>query len=170
MTLLTVLVAVFIALTLLNLLLTTSVIRRLGNQERLRAEMRPRLGGPEVGERAPAVPGTSDGDTTLVALLSTDCKPCDRAVPQLAAAAPRLALRGIDVLAVIGLGDASPDDMLAGLGVNVRTITEAAGHGPVHQSFSPGATPAFYLVEKGVVSTKSVDLAECLPAEFAAAR
>lgn len=181
------LVAVLVAATLLNLVLTVGVIRRLRDHTEQLASM-PGPDGLPAGFDLPArsmVPAgervadftatTTEGETisrdglsgqTLVAFLSPDCPGCLDQVPHLAEYAAGFPGGRERVLAVLGGTDEDIEPMRARLSPVSRIVIEPWGAGAIAEAFDMKLWPAFGLVDhdgtvivtEGAVRDLPVDL------------
>lgn len=174
-------VAVVAALTMLNLLLTLGVIRRLREHtERLAAA---ELGPPPelilpAGERpAEFRAETVDGAEVTLASLATpallgffspDCAPCREWIPRFVQAAAELPQGRAQALAVVardgtGNGDEVSDDVAA-LRRVAQVVVEPA-NGPVSRAFAVRGWPALCRVgEDGIILTTDQQAAVAAPA------
>ncbi|MEV5573822.1 hypothetical protein AB0L06_27585 [Spirillospora sp. NPDC052269] len=146
---------IFGALTILNLLLTVTVLRRLGDQGHQGHEDQPAsvlpFDMPESGSPAPVVdttdvlgrPVSLPGDVRLVGFFSGTCRACrDHVAPFLAYVA---GMRGGDALAVLSGTAEDTEDLVKLLGGDVRIVREAQ-QGPMASGFDVPVFPAFYLL------------------------
>jgi hypothetical protein len=150
-------VAVFAALSTLNLILTLGVVRRLREQSELIAatgteSVRPML---DIGQLpAEFATTTVDGETltrdaltgaTLVAFLSPYCDACEEQVPGFLERATAMPGGRDNVLAVVvGRGE-EPQAYAQRFRSVARVVVEPAS-GPVSSAFEPGGFPAFGLL------------------------
>lgn len=143
----------FGALTILNLLLTVTVLRRLRDQGHHEDHPAPELpfAMPESGGPAPEVdtvdvdgrPVSLPGDVRLVGFFSGTCKACrDHVRPFLAYVAD---MRGGDALAVLSGTAEDTEDLVTALGGGTRVVREAQG-GPVASGFDVSVFPSFFLL------------------------
>lgn len=169
------LVGVLFVLVLIDLLLTTATLRRLGQLEQRIADDRFSTGGPLVGEPVPAFQAASQhgpitqellqGTETLVAFLSSDCAPCRALAPSLAAYLPRAGSTGLAALIVIKHTPDQPTTLLeAFAGVAAPVVVEQPNAVGVASAFRPTASPSFFRVgADGAVVAKGIDLDAVLP-------
>jgi hypothetical protein len=152
------LVTVFGALTLLNLLLTFGIIRRL---------RRPTTTGTVIGDfTAPDVDGRPVSPVelagrTLVGFFSPGCDACRESLADFAAAA-----RSQRALAVVMSDAASASEYLPSLTPVSRVVLQEPG-GPLIRAFPVTSFPSFFVVESGRVVAGSASL-EDLPISVAA--
>lgn len=165
---LTAAVIVLAVLTLLNILLTTAMIRRMGRKENGQVD----IGGLPVGAVVPEFEAaTVDGDEvslaghrSLVAFYSTSCPGCEAQAPNFAAAAGGLAEQGLQVVPVL-MERGAPGDKSA-----VRDLLRRAGPLVVENGdrglaavFGTRATPSYFTVGPDLrITGKGLTLAECL--------
>ncbi|WP_432989682.1 TlpA disulfide reductase family protein [Dactylosporangium sp. CA-233914] len=162
------------ALTLLDLVLTLGVLRRLRDQAAGAAPSPAPTLSIGVGERPggflaastrgePVEPEALPG--VLVGFFSPDCTPCRERVPQFTAYAEQLQAGRDAVLAVVIDGGAGDEDgsagaagMVAALDGVARVIVEAP-HGPVARAFGVTAYPMLCLLDgAGAVAVAGSDL------------
>ena len=159
-------------LAVLNLVLTFGVIRRLREHTSLLSArpQQPDLmlpAGEQAGEFAAT---TTDGDPvsrdllagrTLVAHLSTTCRPCQEQLPEFLAVAGGFPGGRRQVLAVIsssGEEDETASEYAERLAPVARVVVER-GRGPVAAAFGVRGFPSFAVVEdRGRVVASNVDL------------
>ncbi|MEN3540053.1 redoxin domain-containing protein [Microbispora sp. ZYX-F-249] len=144
-------------LVLVNLLLTTAIIRKLrtlGKESSLGGEV-PEL-GLAVGAEVPpfsavtvadAKVGSADfaGERTLVGFFSTDCRHCLPKAPAFVAAARDAAADGVRTLAVVVVHGEDPANLLAALADEVSVVVESEG-GAISTAFAIAGFPSFFLV------------------------
>ena len=162
------LVAVLVAATLLNLVLTIGVIRRLRDHTEQLAGMPGPDGFPAgfepparamvpVGDRVADFTATStEGETisreglsgrTLVAFLSPDCPGCLDQVPHLADYAAGFPGGREQVVTVLGGTEEDIEAMRARLAPVSRIVVEPWGAGAIAEAFDMKLWPAFGLVD-----------------------
>ncbi len=154
------------AVSLLNLVLTTAIIRRMRvyeeEQSRLSGSPDPipyhLLGGLLPGASLPSFAGTAadgrevtDGDLrgrrAVVAFLSTDCPGCLQQAPQLAAVETEiLGADGVSV-AVVVEGNQPADALTAALGPTVLVYEPGDNSGPLTQAFEVKRFPTFFILD-----------------------
>ena len=167
MPILTMLVAVFIPVSLLNLIFTLGVIRRLRQHTELLNEQRrqpvPSMGDVPAAFVAKTVTGSaltreSLRTPALIGFFTTGCGPCETALPLFityAAAFPGGSERVVAV--VIG-----PQEEAAEYSLRLAEVAQVVVEypdGPVQTAFSVDGSPAFGILdERGVVklATRSV--------------
>lgn len=171
-------IAVLGALTLLNLLLTYGVIRRLREHTRL-------LAG--IGSAAPMLaPGSTVGDfaattldgelvsrdalsgQTLVGFFSPGCPACTERLPDFVARAATPAHGRARTLAVIAGGDESYAAQREQLAAVARVVVEPERSGPVGRAFGVSAYPVFALVDPAGEVLASGYTLDSIPAPVAA--
>jgi hypothetical protein len=150
-------VIVLTVLVVIDLALTTAVIRRLRVFEVNAAAARPEVIEIAIGAEVPDF-----GRRTLLGFYSTTCAPCAAEAPELVRRGPRLAGDGITVVPVLmvppGTDPAALAGVLAGAGA---VLTEPPG-GPVATAFGAQATPSYVLVDPdGRVAAKGT-IDDCL--------
>jgi hypothetical protein len=151
------------AVTVLNLVFTLGVIRRLREHTGLISKGlghdSPAEGVLAVGERVPAFEATTvDGislthrslaEGAMVAFFSPSCQPCQERLPEFlerAAAAPA------DAFAVVVGDEAETAEMVAKLRPAVRVLTGSAAE-PMIKAFDADTFPALYrMADGGVVA------------------
>jgi thiol-disulfide isomerase/thioredoxin len=165
---LTAAVVALAVLVLLNMLLTTAMIRRMGRKERGKVD----VGGLPVGTVVPEFEATTvDGDEvtlagrrSLVAFYSTSCPGCEAQAPDFAAAAGELAEQGLQVVPVL-MENGSPREGSAVrelLGLTGRLVVEN-GTGGLAAVFATRATPSYFAVGPDRrITGKGLTLGECL--------
>jgi thiol-disulfide isomerase/thioredoxin len=170
---LTAAVAVVGALCVLNLLLTTGVIRRLREHTDLLSGPRPDFSADVIapGKRPAEFTAADAGGTPvgradaeragLVAFFAPDCPACKQSLPDFLAVAARSAE---PVLAVVAGGlddDGRPDPAAAGLlaelGRVARVVPEPHA-GPVSEAFGVVAYPSWVLLDGPVVAASAVGM------------
>jgi peroxiredoxin len=161
---------------LLNLLLTTGVIRRLREHTELLSK-RPEGGGPDLMAR----PGTTVGafaattvegeavsrdtllDGTLVGFFTPNCKPCAEQLPRFVAAARELPHGYRQVLAVV----VGPPEQTADYAAQLRSVAQVVledGHGEVREAFKVRGYPAVCTVDgNGVIVRNGLPGALAVP-------
>lgn len=136
---LTAVVAVLAALTVVNLTLLFAVIRRLKESEAKHAA--PEASLPAVGTAIGSSVAPAVADKKFVACVLTGCEPCEAQIKALRSET-RFSPEDI-VFFVFGNGDTAAEDILvdslAGLGSVVRTATEA----PPDAAFALGGVTSF---------------------------
>jgi len=150
------------AVTLLNLVFTLGVIRRLREHTELISKGLGHNDGPAegvlaAGERVPAFEATTvDGislthrslaDGAMVAFFSPSCQPCQERLPEFldrAAAVPG------DAFAVVVGDEAETAEMVAKLRPVVRVLTGSAAE-PMIEAFDADTFPALYRMAAGGV-------------------
>lgn len=162
-------VALVGAVSLLDLLLTVGVIRRLRALNGYAG--RARAGGPGLLPLGATVTGfstrTVDGvpitagslaSPTVVGLFSTECGLCGEQAPRLAALVERAGYPSNQVLGVV-VGDPSATrPFLDALRERARLVVEPVG-GPVSAAFSAVTFPTFYLIDAaGTVRAATADV------------
>ncbi|MGI5237911.1 TlpA family protein disulfide reductase [Dactylosporangium sp. CA-139066] len=156
-------VVVLTVLVVLDLVLTTAVIRRLRTYE----DSRSAAGAPPetiriaVGAEVPEF-ADADGRRTLVGFFSTTCKPCVTEAAELVRREGRLTAAGIAVVPVLTQhGEEDPNGLRTVLAAVGTVVTEAPG-GPVSTAFGTRATPSYVLVDPdGRVAAKGA-FEDCL--------
>ncbi|MBE3011822.1 TlpA family protein disulfide reductase [Microbispora sp. NEAU-D428] len=144
-------------LVLVNLLLTTAIIRKL----RTLGKASPPGGevpapGLAVGAEVPAFSALTVADTkvdsdgfagerTLVGFFSTDCRHCLPKAPAFLATARDAAADGVRTLAVVVAGSEGPAKLLAALTDDVSVVVEDEG-GAMADAFAISGFPVFFLV------------------------
>jgi thiol-disulfide isomerase/thioredoxin len=169
------------ALTLLNLVLTLGVIRRLREHTALLSNRpeHPELMRPAGAQADEFAATTTDGEPvsrdlltgrTLVAHLSTTCAPCRERLPEFLAVAAEFDGGRSQVLAVVsrsGDGDAVAAEYVERLAPVARVVVEF-GRGPVATAFGVSGFPSFAVVEdRGRIVASNVELAELAVARAA---
>lgn len=176
MPILTMLVAVFIAVSTLNLILTLGVIRRIRQHTELLNEQR-RKPVPSMGDMPTAfVAKTVAGSTVtreslqtpaLVGFFTTGCEPCETALPLFISYAATFHGGPKQVLAVVS----GPQEEAAEYSLRLADVAQVVVEnpdGPVQTAFSVDSSPAFGILdERGVVSVATRSVAD-LPASVAA--
>lgn len=160
------------ALTVLNLVLTLGVVRRLREHTALLSaapSSAPLMLA--AGEQADEfVASTVDGEPvardllaghTVVAFLSTSCTPCRERLPELIETARAAAGGRRQVLAVInGSDERTAQEYAERLAPVARVVVEPP-RGPVTTAFGVRAFPSFAIVDdRGVIAVSNVDLRE----------
>ncbi|NUW30420.1 hypothetical protein HTZ77_03120 [Nonomuraea sp. SMC257] len=176
---LTALVILFVALGIVNLLLTFGVVRRLREHTRV-LERLVRAGGthappeftdlPRAGDAVGAFTATTvDGEPvsperlpgrTVAVFLAPECGSCRDKVPAIAAWAGDRDRE--QVLVVLDGQVTDPADMVRALGPVARVVVEKEGT-PVADAFHVRSFPAFCVVERGRMTEVGVDFSR-LPA------
>lgn len=156
-------VVLAVALTLLNLVLTVGVIRRLREHTALLSE---RAGAADVMLDVGEKPGdfsatTTDGERVsretligeqLVGFLSPGCGPCKEILPRFV---ERAAVAGrANALAVVAPGAEDADDLVAQLEPVARVVVERDDD-PVSRAFKVRGFPALCLLNADTVVTSS---------------
>jgi hypothetical protein len=160
------------ALTLLNLLFTLGVIRRLREHTKLLSRS---SGAGEVGVITAAgervsdfSAATADGAPvsrasfvapTLVGFFSPHCTACVERLPRFVSVAAGMPQRQAQVMAVVVGGDESDVARLRGELDAVATVLTDADHGEIVRAFGVEGFPAFAVVDAdGLVLSSSYDL------------
>ncbi|MFC5181213.1 TlpA family protein disulfide reductase [Actinomadura harenae] len=144
---------IFGALTILNLLLTVTVLRRLRDQGQHEEHPAPALpfAMQESGSPAPEVDATDvdgrpvsiPGDVRLVGFFSGSCRSCrDHVNPFLAYVE---GMRDGDALAVVSGTAEDTEDLVTALGGAARVVQEPQ-RGPVTSGFDVSVFPSFFLL------------------------
>jgi hypothetical protein len=168
-----------IVLTLLNLLLTTGVIRRLRAHSEQLAELAQATPLPEpmipTGARPdPFTAETVDGEQvnetalveTLIGFFSPACASCEQWVPRFATAAAALPLGRRQALAVIVADDAAEAEAMAFTLRRVAQVVVEPTKGPVTTAFDVAGFPVIGRLDgNGAVVTNRAAIAIPLPAE-----
>ncbi len=176
MPILTMLVAVFIPVSLLNLILTLGVIRRIRQHTELLNEQR-RKPTPSMGDMPAAfVAKTVAGSTltreslqtpALIGFFTTGCEPCETALPLFISYAAAFSGSPERVLAVV----IGPQEEAAAYNLRLAQVAQVVVEypdGPVQTAFSVDGSPAFGILdERGVVSLATRSVAD-LPTPVAA--
>ncbi|WP_433045876.1 peroxiredoxin family protein [Dactylosporangium sp. CS-033363] len=157
-------VIVLTVLVVLDLLLTTAVIRRLRTYEERAGSAGParELIEISVGAEVPLAEPALIGRRTLVGFFSTTCRPCVLEAAELAGRQERLAAAGIVAVPVLTMyGGTDPNGLAEALGRVGTVIAEAPG-GAVVSAFGAKATPSYALVDPdGRVAAKGT-FEDCL--------
>jgi hypothetical protein len=161
-------VIVLTVLVVIDLALTTAVIRRLRVFEANAAAARPDVIEIAIGAEVPDFRAaeldraTLLGRRTLLGFYSTTCAPCVAEAPELVRRGPRLAGDGITVVPVLMVPPGTDPGALAGVLAGAGpVITEPPG-GPVATAFGAQATPSYVLVDPdGRVAAKGT-IDDCL--------
>lgn len=153
------------AITVLNLLLTMAVIRRLRRNEAAQNVPLPDS-GPKLGAPLPAFTGEAVSGETVVttdvsgaeavfAFLSTSCSACPTALPHLVEYAQARELKAAQVVTVIGGEQADAAEFLDALdGKSVAIMEELMG--PIAKSFEVSAFPTFVMTDAEGRVTRTV--------------
>lgn len=167
-------VVILTVLVVVDLVLTTAVIRRLRTYE----AGGPMAGAPPqtielaVGAEVPEFAADADGSRldrgtllgrrTLIGFFSTTCRPCTTEASELVRREARLTADGITTVPVLMLnGGADPNGLAAVLAGVGPVVTEPPG-GAVATAFGAKATPSYVLVDPdGRVAAKGT-LEDCL--------
>ncbi|PZT75314.1 MULTISPECIES: TlpA family protein disulfide reductase [unclassified Streptomyces] len=147
------------AVTVLNLMLTLAVIRRLRKHEDERRQQNfvPPESGPETGAALPAFtavtlagePVTADslkGRQAALTFLSTDCSACVMAVNDMPEFARRTGMDASQMLVVIAGDEADAHRMAEPLAGIATVVVEETG-GPLSALYSIRATPTTVLAD-----------------------
>ncbi|MFC7546072.1 TlpA family protein disulfide reductase [Plantactinospora sp. GCM10030261] len=172
------------AVSLLNLILTTAIVRRMRGYEqtppsRLGYDV---LGGLPEGAALPTFTGGAAGGGTVtdsdlrgrpavVGFLSSDCPSCLEQAPTFAAAARATIERGGRAIAVIIEG-ADPVDALTAAAGPATTVYEPVDRtGPMTRAFAVETFPTFFVIdEAGTVTSRELPpAASVTPARVGAA-
>ncbi|MQY12894.1 hypothetical protein SRB5_30330 [Streptomyces sp. RB5] len=142
------------AVTVLNLLLTLAVIRRLRRQE---SHQRPEMtSGPAVGSRLPAFTAVSVGGdevsdvrlagrSAALTFLSTGCPACDAAVNDLPEFAERTGMDAEQLVVVIAADDEAQAAEMAGRLTGLATVVVEGPVGGISTRYGVSATPTTVL-------------------------
>lgn len=169
------------AVSALNLVLTTAVVRRMRMYEREPSRRTPGdpLGGLPEGAALPAFTGTvagggavTDGDLrgrpAVVAFLSTDCPGCLERAPEFAVAARAVLERGGRAVAVVIEGADPVDALTAAAGPATAVYEPVDRSGPMTRAFAVKTFPTFFMVdEAGTIASR--ELPPAAPVELARA-
>lgn len=158
------------AVSVLNLILTTAVVRRMRVYEQ-QPSGRPAsdvLGGLPEGAALPTFTGAvagggavTDGDLrglpAVVAFLSTDCPSCLEHAPEFAVAARATIKRGGRAVAVIIEGAEPVDALTAAAGPATAVYEPVDRTGPMTRAFAVKTFPTFFIVdEAGVITSREL--------------
>jgi hypothetical protein len=154
-------VIVVAVVTLLNLVFTLAVVRRLREHTTALATLNGVLtappSGPPPGSPVPAVSGLDEGEW-LLAFVSATCGACRRHLPGFTAAAT-----GARALVVVSGDDARGADLVRMAEGVARVVTEP-DDGPWTSAFDIHVFPTFVRVAGGTVQAVGPDVADILPA------
>lgn len=171
-----VLVAVLVLLGLLlvlNLLLTTAVIRKLRRHDELLRDFNGPSPLPRItaGDAVPAFSTQAiDGPLTaadlataptLIAFAAPGCSGCEEARPALIELLADRRQRGEEGWVVIADDQGDGGTLVGEFGAHARVVVEHPGDGPLHQALGVSAYPNYVLVGAGGrVARVGADLAE----------
>jgi thiol-disulfide isomerase/thioredoxin len=159
------------AVSMLNLILTTAVVRRMRMYEQKTPARSPHdvLGGLPEGTALPAFTadtvaggGTvTDGDLrgrpATVAFLSTDCPGCLERAPQFAAAARATLERGGRAVAVVIEGADPVDALTAAAGPATVVYEPGDRSGPMTRAFAVKTFPTFFVIDAaGAITSREL--------------
>ncbi|MBF9128221.1 hypothetical protein I0C86_04315 [Plantactinospora sp. S1510] len=143
-------------LSLLNLLLSLAIIRRLRGLEAGGGHGDPTTELLAEGTPLPAFPGRPDG-VELIALLSTTCSACRDQLPALAGLLDGGAIgREAALVVVVGDVDDPAGAEYADALDAVATVRREPFGGPVSGAFGARIFPVFYRIDGGVVRTAAI--------------
>lgn len=160
------------AVAVLNLLLTTAVIRRLRQLES-RLATPGADSGPALGSQLPKfsaelasgdIVGADDltGSPAILAFFSTGCPACQTSIPYLIEYAEVNDLKPRQVLAVIGGDDHEKRDELTAALAGVASILHEAQPGPLATIFEVTALPTFVMIDDAGTVIRTVGASQPL--------